>query len=50
LLDVINIFVNEAILVDDQIAPNLLNTIGKLGGDLYTSTHERFEMARPELK
>jgi len=50
LLDVVNIFVNESILVDGQIAPHLLNTIGKLGGDLYATTHERFEMARPNLK
>jgi flavin reductase (DIM6/NTAB) family NADH-FMN oxidoreductase RutF len=50
LLDVINIFVNESMLIDGQIAANLLNTIGKLGGDSYTTTHERFEMARPELK
>jgi len=50
LLDVVNIFVNESVLVDDQIAPHLLNTIGKLGGDLYATTHERFVMARPILK
>jgi flavin reductase (DIM6/NTAB) family NADH-FMN oxidoreductase RutF len=50
LLDVVNIFVNESVLVDGQIAPHLLNSIGKLGGDLYTTTDERFEMARPNLK
>lgn len=49
LLDVVNIFVNESVLVDGQIAPHLINTIGKLGGDLYATTHERFELARPEL-
>ena len=50
LLDVVNIFVNESVLVAGQIAPHLLNTIGKLGGDLYSTTHERFEMTRPVLK
>jgi flavin reductase (DIM6/NTAB) family NADH-FMN oxidoreductase RutF len=50
LLDVVNIFVNESVLVEGQIAPHLLNTIGKLGGNLYSTTHERFEMARPVLK
>lgn len=50
LLDVVNIFVNESVLADGQIAPHLLNSIGKLGGDLYTTTNERFEMARPSLK
>ena len=49
-LDVVNIFVNESALVEGQIAPHLLNTIGKLGGDLYSTTHERFEIARPILK
>jgi flavin reductase (DIM6/NTAB) family NADH-FMN oxidoreductase RutF len=50
LLDVVNIFVNESVLVEGQIAPHLLNTIGKLGGNLYSTTHERFEMARPVSK
>jgi flavin reductase (DIM6/NTAB) family NADH-FMN oxidoreductase RutF len=50
LLDVVNIFVNESVIVEGQIAPHLLNTIGKLGGDLYTATNERFEMARPSLQ
>lgn len=49
LLDVVNIFVNESVLVDGQIAPHLLNTVGKLGGDLYATTQERFELARPIL-
>lgn len=49
-LDVVNIFVNESVLAEGQIAPHLLNAVGKLGGDLYSTTHERFEMARPILK
>jgi flavin reductase (DIM6/NTAB) family NADH-FMN oxidoreductase RutF len=47
LVDVVNIYVNESVLVDGQIAPNLLITIGKLGGDWYSNTQERFEMQRP---
>lgn len=50
LLDVVNIFVDESVLVEGQIAPHLLNAIGKLGGDLYSTTHNRFEMVRPILK
>lgn len=50
LLDVVSIFVNNSVLVEGQIAPHLLNTIGKLGGDFYSTTHERFDMARPILK
>ena len=49
LLDVINIYVNESVLVDGHIAPDLLNTIGKLGGDWYSKTHECFELKRPVL-
>ncbi|RYY73719.1 MAG: flavin reductase family protein [Gammaproteobacteria bacterium] len=50
LLDVVNIYVNEAVLVDGQIAPHLIDTVGKLGGDWYSTTHERFEMQRPDVK
>lgn len=50
LLNVVNIYVNESVLVAGQIAPHLLNTIGKLGNDWYTNTQDRFEMARPVLK
>lgn len=49
-LDVVNIYVNESVLIEGQIAPHLLSAIGKLGADLYSTTHERFAMARPILK
>lgn len=49
-LDVVNIYVNESVLIADQIAPHLLNTLGKLGADWYTKTQDRFEMARPVIK
>ena len=50
LLDVVNIFVDESLVVDGQIAPHFLSTIGKLGGDWYSKTHERFEMQRPVIE
>ena len=49
LLDVINIHVADRVLVDQQIAPELLDAIGKLGADLYATTRERFDLARPVL-
>lgn len=49
-LNVVNIYVNESVLSDGQIAPYLLDAVGKLGGDLYSTTRERFEMPRPVLK
>lgn len=50
LLDVVSIYVSESVLEGGQIAPHLLNAIGRLGGDWYSSTHDRFEMPRPVLK
>jgi len=50
LLNVVNIYVNESVLLDGHIAPDLLDAIGKLDGDLYTTTRDRFEMQRPILK
>ena len=50
LLDVVNIYADESILVDGRIASPLLKTVGKLGGDWYSKTHERFEMQRPIIK
>ncbi len=49
-LDIVNIYVNESVLIANQIAPHLLNTVGKLGNDWYTNTQERFEMVRPVIK
>lgn len=49
-LDVVNIYVNESVLEGGQIAPHLLNTIGRLGGDWYSTTQDRFEIPRPVLK
>lgn len=50
LLDVVNIYVDESVLIDDQIAPELLATVGKMGGDFYTTTKDLFAMPRPLIK
>ncbi|PRC95091.1 flavin reductase family protein [Solimicrobium silvestre] len=49
LLDVVNIYVNEMILQENQIAPELLDAIGKLGGDYYSTTRDSFKLVRPAL-
>ena len=49
LLDVVHIYVDDQIMVNQQIAPHLLDVIGKLGGDHYATTRDRFELARPVL-
>jgi flavin reductase (DIM6/NTAB) family NADH-FMN oxidoreductase RutF len=49
LLDVVGIYVNDSVMHGQVIAPDLLDAVGKLGGDAYSTTRERFEMARPVL-
>ena len=50
LLDVVSIYASDSVMINGNVSPQLLDAVGKLGGDLYTSTRERFEMARPVLK
>lgn len=47
LLDVTGIYVSDQVLADGKISPDLLDAVGKLGGDHYSTTRERFELARP---
>jgi flavin reductase (DIM6/NTAB) family NADH-FMN oxidoreductase RutF len=49
LLDVVGIYVNDSVMHGQQIAPGLLDAVGKLGGDAYATIRERFELARPVL-
>lgn len=49
LLDVVHIHVDDEVLVQGSIAPNLLDPVGKMGGDTYTHTRDRFNLARPTL-
>lgn len=49
LLDVVGIYVNDSVMHGQQIAPDLLDAVGKLGGDAYSTTRDRFELARPVL-
>ncbi|SCK13775.1 flavin reductase family protein [Vogesella sp. LIG4] len=47
LLDVLGISVDDALLQDGAVDAALLDAIGKLGGDGYSTTRERFEQQRP---
>lgn len=49
LLDVVGIYVSDGVMHGQQIAPDLLDAVGKLGGNAYSTTRERFELARPVL-
>ena len=49
LLDIVAVHIDDRVLADGKIAPSLLDAIGKMGGDGYARTRERFEMARPQV-
>ncbi|WP_018151529.1 flavin reductase family protein [Leeia oryzae] len=49
LLDLVHISVKDDILLDGKIQPDLLQAVGKMGGDDYTTTQDRFSLARPVL-
>ncbi len=49
LLDVIGIFIDEAIYKEGHINPKLLSAIGKLGGNEYATTEDLFSLQRPQL-
>lgn len=51
LLDVLHVAVADEILdANGQIDPARLDAIGKLGGDSYSGTRERFILARPKME
>lgn len=47
LLDVVAIQIDDRVLTDGKISPSLLDAIGKMGGDGYARTQDRFDMSRP---
>ncbi|MEW6444662.1 MAG: flavin reductase family protein [Pseudomonadota bacterium] len=47
LLDVVHISIADEVLHEGRIDPALLDAVGKLGGEAYSSTRDRFTMARP---
>lgn len=44
---VVRFHVDEALVTDFRIDPDRLNAIGRMGGQFYARTTDRFEMARP---
>lgn len=47
LLDVKSIYVNDNIWKDSQISQNLLDSVGKMGGDFYSLTTNLIQQSRP---
>lgn len=49
LLDIVGIYIDDSVLVNGYIDPRALNTVGKMGGDDFTTTHDLFSLARPKV-
>lgn len=49
LLDVVGICINDSVMSNGYIDPKLLNAVGKMGGDYFTTTKDKFVLKRPQL-
>ncbi|TMN94134.1 flavin reductase family protein [Pseudoalteromonas sp. S558] len=47
LLDVIGINIDDEVLVNGYIDPTRSNTVGKMGGDYFSTTKDKFVLKRP---
>ena len=45
--EVVHAHVDEAVLTDEKIDIDALDTVGRLAGNYYASTRDRFELERP---
>ena len=45
--EVVHAHVDEAVLTDDKIDIDALDTVGRLAGNYYATTQDRFELERP---
>ena len=49
LLDVVGISIDDEVMVNGYIDPTRLNTVGKMGGDYFSTTKDKFVLKRPKL-
>ncbi|WP_028835417.1 MULTISPECIES: flavin reductase family protein [unclassified Pseudoalteromonas] len=49
LLDVVGIFLDDTVLVNGYIDPTRLDAVGKMGGDYFSTTKDKFALKRPQL-
>lgn len=49
LLDVVGIFLDDTVLVNGYIDPTRLDAVGKMGGDYFSTTKDKFAPKRPQL-
>jgi flavin reductase (DIM6/NTAB) family NADH-FMN oxidoreductase RutF len=48
--EVVRFHVDDSIVDDFRIDPDKLRAIGRMGGNEYTRTRDRFQMIRPQVK
>lgn len=49
-LDVVHIQADDDVLADGWVSPAAIASVGKLGGDGYALTRERFDLPRPNIQ
>ncbi len=49
LLDVVGICIKDSVMSNGYIDPKLLNAVGKMGGDYFSTTKDKFVLKRPQL-
>ena len=47
---IVSAYVSDAVLVGGAIDPALLDTVGRLGGENYVTTRDRFSLKRPDRR
>ena len=48
--EVVRFHIDDSVVDDFRIDPDKLDTIGRMGGNTYTRTRDRFDMVRPDLE
>jgi flavin reductase (DIM6/NTAB) family NADH-FMN oxidoreductase RutF len=48
--EVVVVHVSDSVLKDGHIDPDVLQPIGRMGGDFYSTVKDRFEIHRPVIK
>jgi flavin reductase (DIM6/NTAB) family NADH-FMN oxidoreductase RutF len=49
LLDVLGICINDEVLINGYIDPARLDAVGKMGGDYFSTSKDKFVLKRPQL-
>jgi flavin reductase (DIM6/NTAB) family NADH-FMN oxidoreductase RutF len=47
--EVVRFHIDDAVVEDFRIDPDKLRAVGRMGGNAYTRTRDRFELVRPNV-